>query len=153
MRPCILDIKMIALICIFLKNLVNPDVIALRGRTDRNDMIMPHTHYVMIIWYTLSAEAVLGSAAGCWIHRRRPPIQPVTSASGSVSMILVEEGRCSVVSAGFHIAHLGSSVPHLRDTCSNLTHILSWINMYYRIYAASLITTQWIIKITLYSNK
>ena len=72
MRPCILDIKMIALICIFLKNLVNPDVIALRGRTDRNDMIMPHTHYVMIIWYTLSAEAVLGSA-GCWIHHRRPP--------------------------------------------------------------------------------
>ena len=56
---------MIGLVYIFLKNLVNPDVIALRGRTDRNDMIMPHTHYVMIIWYTLSAEAVLGSAAGC----------------------------------------------------------------------------------------
>ena len=63
MRPCILDIKMIALICIFLKNLVNPDVIALRGRSDRFDMIMPHTHYVMIIWYTLSAEAVVGPAA------------------------------------------------------------------------------------------
>ena len=29
MRPCELDIKMIALICIFLINLVNPDIIAL----------------------------------------------------------------------------------------------------------------------------
>ena len=63
MRPCILDIKMIALICIFFKILVNPDVIALRGRTGRFDMILPHIHYVMIILYTLSAAAMLGSAA------------------------------------------------------------------------------------------